>query len=386
MDVQTDVKQESKSKSAADTQNGNGGDFVFSDQRPEAIAQRKLQELISGPPGTAQLKTYQAVNGTNTGSEGISYTKQMPEPFPVQQKTGNAATGDVVQQVALPFKTPAAPQTAAEQNIVADANTLDGLTDAAYTNTMNRLQAASAVDNPVPLTRAMFPGITEGHFATMVQRLGEDDNALKAAAVGYAIEDQVTFSAAKPAAAEAQVAMGGARPDFIITHGADAARRRGVVDLTSSGQSGHVLDKDFSIANFALVWESIYPSIDFDALLAGPVVLAPATMALVNNIKRRKANDFVWRQLYTMRRNLDMYSGGIMNGNEQFEKRKATLLGFMGQLPENAVWSGIFVGATNNYIGQVNELLDGAFHLPTINDIAAAARAKYGVDGGPMWL
>lgn len=386
MDVQTDVKQETKNKSAAETQNGKGGVPVFSDQRPEAIAQRKLQNIISKQPKSAQLKTYQAVTGTNTADEGISYAMHTPVQFPVQKKNGAGTTGAVMQQVALPFKTPANPQSVAEQAIVADANTLDGLTDTAYTNTMNRLRASALADNPVPLTRGMFPGISEGHFAAMVQRLGEDDNALKAAAVGYAIEDQVTFSAAKPAAAESQVAMGGARPDFIITHGADGARRRGVVDLTSSGQSGHVLDKDFSIANFALVWESIYPSIDFDALLAGPVALAPATLALVNNIKRRKANDFVWRQFYTMRRNLDIYSGGIMNGNEQFDKRKNTLLGFMAQLPENAVWSGIFVGVTNNYIGQVNALLDPAFHLPTINDIAAAARAKYGVDGGPMWL
>jgi len=312
--------------------------------------------------------------------------------FTIQNKLKDADIGatkekqlnkGIIQKTVYPFKTPAHP-TAAETGIINDANAIDALTDAAYANTMARLQA-SVAHVAVPLTRAMFPGATVGHFANMIIRLLGQDNALKAAAVGYVIEDQVTFGGHLPAAAGAQVGVGNAILDFVITHGADAARRRGIVDVTSSGQLGHVLNKDFSSANFPIVWESVYPSIDFTALGGGAVAMAPATAALVNTVKGRHASEYVKQRLYRINRVLDLHYNGIKYNDQQFHKIGTRLSSFINSLPNAGPWSGIYTGVTNNYIRQVNELLPADTQLETLADIIQNAQNKYLVAGNPLW-
>lgn len=267
--------------------------------------------------------------------------------------------------------------------MITAANALDASTDAAYTNTMNRLQAAVGL-HPVGLTRAMFPGATQGNFDTMAERLTGNDNTLKAAAVGYVIEDQVT--AVMPADVASQVGVGRAIPDFVITKGADGARRRGIVDVTSTGQKGHVLDKNFAIGGFELVWEALYPSINFNALGAGPVALAPETLASVNAAKQRRANSYVSRRLYRVNRALELLGGGVMYRNRAFKIRAERLHNWILALPNVGQWSPIYIGVTNNYIGQVNALLPPLMPpLETLGQIIANAQNRYLVGGNPRW-
>jgi hypothetical protein len=303
-------------------------------------------------------------------------------PLPALMRQ-HAIDGAIVQKLPAEFKTPVAPPTAAELLVIADANAIDALTTAAYANTMARLSAA--VDAiPTPLDIADFPGVTALNFACMCERLGGHNDTLKAAAVGRVIEDQVTNGGGLPAAAEAQVGVGDAIPDFVITHGAGAAQRRGVVDITTSRQLGHVLEKNFHIGQFSLVWESIYPSIDFAALGAG-AVLAPATAALVAASKRERANSYIDRRLYGINRSLDLLYGGVMQNNDVFLGRGKQLSSFISQLPDVGAWSGIYIGTTDTYIGHVNAMLAPQHQLETLTHMILGAQNRYLLAGPPRW-
>ncbi|GGC66287.1 eCIS core domain-containing protein [Undibacterium terreum] len=65
MNIRVDRVQENKSSSVASAiahkQSGPESAFQFVDQRPEAIAQRKLQETADNSPGTSQLRSLQAM-------------------------------------------------------------------------------------------------------------------------------------------------------------------------------------------------------------------------------------------------------------------------------------------------------------------------------------
>jgi hypothetical protein len=62
MNTHADKTQENKSQavSAVDSQMQSSGvaTFQFADNRPEAIAQRKLQEMANNSPQVSQLKAF----------------------------------------------------------------------------------------------------------------------------------------------------------------------------------------------------------------------------------------------------------------------------------------------------------------------------------------
>lgn len=328
---------------------------------------------------SAQVRNAQSLQAMMNASPQASSVQAL-------QRKANARTekaDGVVQKVVAPFKTPAMP-TAEELLIIADANTLDGLTNAAYQNTMNHLAAAVA-PIPTPLHIGQFPGATLGHFTHMCEMLGGYNNTLKAAAVGYVIEDQVTHGGGRPAAAQPQYGVGNAIPDFVISHGADGAERRGIVDITTTNQLGHVLEKDFNIGPYSLVWESIYPSIDFGALGAGAVALAPATAALIADSKRRRANSYITEKLYRINRHLDLLYDGVMHNNGFFRHQGQTLRAFLNNLPRDVAWTIPQVATANIHIGNVNNLLHPDFRISTLDQIIIAAQDRYLVAGLPIW-
>ena len=70
MKTQADKTQQDESKSlrnsVAQKQSGDGSAFQFVDNRPEVIAQRKLQEMIYHSPRTKQLHAFQEMAGNNS--------------------------------------------------------------------------------------------------------------------------------------------------------------------------------------------------------------------------------------------------------------------------------------------------------------------------------
>jgi hypothetical protein len=377
------VHSPAQSEPAKQPQAASQSHVALLEQRPQETLQLQLMRMMNTSAQMANNKALQAMmdGSVQTGStqafQRMANSRTATSAMPMRQADG------VAQRVVLPFKTPAMP-TAEELLIIADANAIDALTNAAYANTMARL-AASVALVPTPLDIADFPGVSDAHFALMIDRLQGDDNALKAAAVGYVIEEQVTFGGGLPATAAPQMGVGNAIPDFVITRGVDGAQRRGIIDITSSGQMGHVLDKDFNIGPFSVVWESIYPSIDFTALGAGAVAMAPATAALVDASKRRRANTFITSNLYRINRNLELLREGVMHNDDVFRTRAERLSTFLLGLPRDAAWSGIHIGVTNTYIGDVNALLPADHRLHTLTDLITAAQDRYLLAGAPIW-
>lgn len=73
MNTHADKTQENKrqSVSAAGSQMQSSGEstFQFVDNRPEAVAQRKLQELANNSPSAMQLKAIQKMANSNPQSK-----------------------------------------------------------------------------------------------------------------------------------------------------------------------------------------------------------------------------------------------------------------------------------------------------------------------------
>ena len=68
MNTHADKTQQNKSQVVANSlpkqKSGDKSTFLFVDNRPEAIAQRKLQESINNSPPVQQLKAYQEMAST----------------------------------------------------------------------------------------------------------------------------------------------------------------------------------------------------------------------------------------------------------------------------------------------------------------------------------
>jgi len=79
MDTHTQKTQENPSKSVANNgsvkQSRNHLDFGFTDNRPEATAQRKLQGIINNSPQVKHLNAMQKMADTRVGANNISSTK-----------------------------------------------------------------------------------------------------------------------------------------------------------------------------------------------------------------------------------------------------------------------------------------------------------------------
>lgn len=88
MNTHADKTQEKKSQSVANAvsrqQSGGGSTFQFVDNRPEAIVQRKLQEMAKNSPQVKPLRTFQGVVN--------NYSSQQQQP--IQKKENNIGLPD----------------------------------------------------------------------------------------------------------------------------------------------------------------------------------------------------------------------------------------------------------------------------------------------------
>jgi hypothetical protein len=304
-----------------------------------------------------------------------SSTKEHNNVFTNSKKT------EVIQRLLVPFKSPAGIPTHDETAVMNDATTIDVLTTAAYNNTWNQLVAATQAVNPVPLAIGNFPGVSVGHFGNFLIRLQGNDDAQKAMATGYVIEDQVTNNAGLPASANAQVGVGNAIPDFVIRHNLT----RGIVDITSSGQQGHVLNKDFNPAGFSYISEATYPSINFAALAGVAPAMGGHALAIAQQARQQNANGYMGHRISTLKQHLELFAVGIMAGNIQFSQAAQNVINALNALP-NAQYTQIGdITPIDNLIGIVNGILPDWANQPTLSQMILDAQTKYMIAGNPVW-
>jgi len=113
----------------------------------------------------------------------------------------------------------------------------------------------------------------------------QSGSGLRSAVAGYIIEDYVTYVMRSYAGVHSQHVDDGARPDFYI----EVNGLKGVVDITSSNQVGHVLDKQFNWQAYSYVSEALYPQINFNNIRAGPSKLSGMELELISKAKLLRA-------------------------------------------------------------------------------------------------
>jgi hypothetical protein len=170
----------------------------------------------------------------------------------------------------------------------------------AYNHVLGSLRKSANPMSGYTLSIKDFSSTAE-RFAHWVGTLAKGNSALKAAATGYMIEDAVTAAFKSATGYEAQYVTSDARPDFRIE---DDKHNAGLVDITSSGEEGHILDKRFSKASFKYLAECTYPSIDFSNYTA--VKLDPKDADALNQIRVARAGYFLHSNLLTLQNNLKM--------------------------------------------------------------------------------
>jgi hypothetical protein len=374
------------------------------DNRHEAIAQRELahdidesqrlspqqapiRALFNSPRVMAQAKPLNGLFGAAQLRPDPANTSYLP-PTPSHSRAASPPSADgeprtwgVIQRLLVPFKVPENPNANQTSNANAAA-TIDMLTNLAYTNTWNRINAATVGATRIPLTQAHFPGIRNNMFTSMVEALGRNNDARKAMAVGYAIEDQVTYSGALPAGTQTQVHQGpGAILDFVVTTNAEKA----VVDVTSSGEQGHVLDKSFNRGHFAHIYEATYPSINFNNLTGG---VAPAlggdAAALAQDSRRRRANAMLSANLYQLRRWIELANGGIGRGVPGFYEAATRVAErtLALQLVDDVEPR---IEVIDDAIAAMNALLPAEQRRRNLRQLIMSAQDMYLVDGNPWW-
>jgi hypothetical protein len=81
--------QENKSQSVANavfkTQGGSDAIFQFVDNRPEAVAQRKLQDLANNSPRVKQLQAFQEMADNSPQAKKAAQLQAMADNYSAQQ-------------------------------------------------------------------------------------------------------------------------------------------------------------------------------------------------------------------------------------------------------------------------------------------------------------
>jgi hypothetical protein len=104
MNTHADKTQENKSQSVAanssQMQSGDESSFQFVDNRPEAVAQRKLQEMANNSPRVSQLKAFQEMANNSPQAKQAAQLQAMADNYsaqqqnPIQKKENNTGLPD----------------------------------------------------------------------------------------------------------------------------------------------------------------------------------------------------------------------------------------------------------------------------------------------------
>ena len=106
MNTHADKTQENKSQSIANEpsqkQSGGKSTFQFVDNRPEAVAQRKLQEMANNSPRVAQLRAFQGMANNSPQANQAAQLQSMADNHstqqqqPIQKKENNTGLPDTL--------------------------------------------------------------------------------------------------------------------------------------------------------------------------------------------------------------------------------------------------------------------------------------------------
>jgi hypothetical protein len=223
-----------------------------------------------------------------------------------------------------------------------------------------------------------YPNSSELRIAHFYNVLGSTSDSLKRAAAGYMIEDIVTKGVHGEKGFQSQYVMSGARPDFVI----ESQGARGVVDITSIGQRGHIFNKSFSPASFDYVAECIYDPIDFGS---GVPKLSDKAMASVREITLESANESYRERMLALQRSVDTYTS--FHEGPEISKAAIALLKNLKALknvssPADYAQVDLDIAALDTMIGRTRK--DGVgVGLPTVARILKAVRDKYALQGFP---
>ena len=257
------------------------------------------------------------------------------------------------------------------------AGVLDTETEAAHKDVVDKLQKAEA--GTYVIDKNDFLGSTDKRITHWIDTLKGKNNKLKAAATGYIIEDIVTAKVDGKAGYTAQHMMPGARPDFLLEDGT----KRGVVDVTSTGDKGHILDKKFSISSFDYAVESLYPQINFANINTTSLAVSDATVKAAKAIRKQRAAARFVKILNQVRSTLIL----IMEGNTDDTIRKSAKVAVK-------VVAEMIGGSSSSFADEMIKALDKKlafirlktkYDIQGVRKIIDSIQKKYGVANTPPW-
>ena len=213
------------------------------------------------------------------------------------------------------------------------------------------------------------------HYYNCLQ--GKNDS-LKAAAAGYMIEDIVTSAFGTTTGYTSQYEVSGARPDFLIeaVDSKTGKKARGVVDITSEKEAGHILDKDFSTSSYDYAAECLYPNLDFET--GAKLVLDPKSAPTARQVQIGRANEYVASQLNNIWKLADLCDSSIYD----FQHKATTVKKSIRTLSKKTDFVPQDIAAVDDNIGALNAHLTPG--PDTVAQVLSVARQKYGLSGYPQ--
>ena len=143
-------------------------------------------------------------------------------------------------------------------------------------------------------------GVSDRRYSSWINALTQSPFvSLKAAATGYIIEDHATAGFASDPMVSLQVSgdLKNSRPDVVVRDPDKGLFGTiGYLDITSTGDAGHIFEKEGNWGRRPYVAESLYPSFDFSNLSEGPLEIDEETMRKVEEWRLERAQRR-WKQV-----------------------------------------------------------------------------------------
>lgn len=272
---------------------------------------------------TAQLKAGTAINddaGLEAEADAMgALSLADPQPAAPHQPLDDAPppSGVPAQLKLVRFK-PEGPGTGPDQPLEDLAQALNTSTENAFAYVTNQI-ANMGMGVPVDMTTA-FPHSSARRHVHLCDTLRGYNPALKSAVAGYMIEDIVSAEFRNAPGVETQYIMQNGRPDFYMSFAnpnPPYTNRRGVVDITSSGEEGHIWGKGITKAGFDYIAECTYPSIQFPSV-GMQFALSPASQESARTIILKKALEDAGTALNQLKDRVDLECGNpYSNGRRE---------------------------------------------------------------------
>lgn len=258
---------------------------------------------------------YEARQNKEKVNRNLSFPKRenmKSNIFPINYNHTAKNDKQAIQRYLATFKNKAINQS--EQNtIIHWAHWIDAKTELAFNETCNAIKKYFALADPTVLKE--IPQYHNGYVDSFIGQCTK--GIFSVSSIGYIIEDYVTSLVTNEKSIQIipQYKMMRARPDFCIQEN----NSRGIVDITSSRQQGHVFNKRFSPSTFTYIAESIYPSVKKEQFFTNESFdfkkLANDLSVNTSEVKKKKAYEYLFKCLRNNIKLLRMQSGFIFTSD-----------------------------------------------------------------------